>query len=347
MRRPSLASLLVVVALPMVTGAASADTSVPNAPPARISADPGHLGVRLLDAPTDTRDDPRAQQYVVDHLAPGAVIKRRVEISNTTTAPMNVAVYPSAASIEGGTFLGADGHTANELSTWTTLSHDVVEIAPGARTENMVTVSVPADAAPGERYAAVWAEIRTPGDSGVILVNRVGIRMYVSVGAGNAPASSFAIDTLTAQRAPDGLPLVTAQVHNTGGRALDMSGTLSLTDGPGSLSAGPFPAQLGSTLAPGQSAAVTISLDRQLPAGPWNAGLTLKSGLLEESVEARIQFPSDPGSEAPVAAQKKIGDYLVYLIGGLVLLAVLATAAAITVRRRRGTPASRPARRFT
>lgn len=300
-----------------------------------MATDPGSLGVRLLDAPTDTRDDPRAQQYIVDHVAPGAAIKRRVEVSNTTKAPMHVDVYSSAANIENGSFLGADGHTANDLSTWTTLSRDVIDLAPGARTEDLVTVSVPADAAPGEQYAAVWAEIRTPGDTGVILVNRVGIRMYVSVGAGNAPASSFTIDTLTAQRAPDGHPLVTAQVHNTGGRALDMSGTLSLTDGPGSLTAGPFPAELGSTLAPGQSTAVTIPLDRQLPVGPWTADVTLKSGLLEESVEARIQFPTDPGSEAPVTATKKLGDYIVFLIGGLALLALLVIVAVIVVRRRR------------
>jgi len=338
---------LVVVAFAMATGPVAAATSVPSAAPSLVASDPGSLGVRLLDAPVATRDDPRARQYVVDHVAPGAVIQRRLEISNTTTSPMQVAVYPAAASIEGGTFLGADGHTANELSSWTTLSRDVVDIAPSSRTEETVIVTVPADAAPGEQYAAVWAEIRTPGDSGVILVNRVGIRLYISVGAGNAPASSFTIDTLTAQRASDGHPLVTVQVHNTGGRALDMSGTLSLSDGPGSLSAGPYPAQLGSTLAPGQSAAVMISLDRELPEGPWNAGLTLKSGLLEENVEARIRFPSDPESEAPVAAQRKMGDYLVYLIGGLVVLAVLVTAAAITIRRRRGAPAGRSARQST
>jgi hypothetical protein len=221
-----------------------------------------------MEAPIATRDDPRARQYIVDHLKPGSVIHRRIEVSNTTPAPLHVAVYPAAAGIVNGSFIGAAGHTANDLSSWTTLGQNGVDLAPGAKAPVMVTIAVPSDAAPGEQYAAAWAELSAPPSSGINMVNRIGIRMYLSVGPGNAPTSKFTVDSLTAQRAPDRHPVVTAQVHNTGGRALDMSGTLSLSDGPGSLSAGPFPAQLGSTLAPGQTTTVSVSLDKQLPDGP-------------------------------------------------------------------------------
>jgi hypothetical protein len=67
------------------------------------------------------------------------------------------------------------------------------------------------------------------------------IRLYLSVGPGGAPAANFTIDSLTAKRTPDGHPTVLARVHNTGGRALDMNGTLRLVDGPGALDAGPYP----------------------------------------------------------------------------------------------------------
>lgn len=325
MRSFSLVPVLVVVALAAAAGPASAGTPAP---------DPGSVGVRLLDVPTVAREDPRAQQYIVDHLAPGSVVHRRIEVSNTTRDPLGVAVYPAAALIEDGSFLGADGHTANDLSGWTTLSRDALEVAPGAEAEVTVTISVPADAAPGEQYGAVWAEVRAPGDAGVVLVNRVGIRMYLSVGAGNAPASAFTVDSLTAARDPDGRPLVTAQLHNTGGRALDMSGTLALAGGPGALTAGPFPVQLGSTVAPGQSATVTVSMDRQLPDGPWDAALTLRSGLLEENVEARIRFPADPGVAAPVAVQQDDGGSGL-LVGALVLLVALLIVAVVVLLRRR------------
>ena len=335
MRKFAIVSVLVAAVFAAVTGTASAATFAAAAPPPRPA--PGGVGVRLVDIPTAAADDPRARQYIVDRLAPGAVIHRRIEVSNATQAPAHIAIYPAAATIENGSFLGAAGHTANDLSSWTTLDPGALDLAPGAGAKALdtVTVTVPADAAPGEQYAAVWAEITSPTASGVTLVNRVAIRMYVSVGAGNAPASSFTIDSLTAARAPDGHPMVTAQVHNTGGRALDMSGTLSLTDGPGSLTAGPFPAQLGSTLAPGQSTPVTISLNQQLPNGPWHAALTLKSGLLQQNTQARIQFPAGPGTTAPVTAQNPLGDYLPVLIGALIVLALAIAATLVLVRRRR------------
>lgn len=335
MRSLVLTSVLVVAAFAATTGTAAAVPTALAAPSSNAAPAPGGVGVRLMDVPTTAADDPRARLYIVDHLAPGAVIHRRIEVSNTTPAPVRVAVYSAAASIAGGSFTGAAGRTPNELSSWTTLSQGVLDLAPGAKAPDTVTVAVPGNAAPGEQYAAVWAEISAPAGSAVTLVNRVGIRMYLSVGGGNAPPSSFTLDSITAARTVDGHPTITAQVHNTGGRALDMSGTLSLTDGPGSLSAGPFPAQVGNTLAPRQSAAVTISLDRQLPDGPWNAALTVKSGLLEQNSQARVQFPTGPGTAAAVGPHDPISGHLTAVISVLTLLVALVIAATVVIMRRR------------
>jgi hypothetical protein len=337
--------VLVATAFAVATSTASATSVLTATAPSNAPAE-GGVGVRLMDAPTATRDDPRTRQYIVDHLAPGSLIQRRIEVSNSTSGPLHVAVYPAAATIKDGSFTGAAGHTANELSLWTTLSQDTVDLAPGAKAPVTVTVKVAADAPPGEQYAAIWAEISGPPGSGVNLVNRVGIRMYLSVGPGNPPAADFTVDSLTAQRAPDRHPVVTAQVHNTGGRAVDLSGTLSLSGGPGALSAGPFPVQLGSTLAPGQSTAVTVSLNQQLPDGPWDADLKLKSGLIEKNVQARIQFPPDPGAAAPVVPVVPQKDLPWVLLGGLALLAALTIAAGVFVirrRRRRQEPAQQAA----
>jgi hypothetical protein len=97
---------------------------------------------------------------------------------------------------------------------------------------------------------------------------------------------------------------VTAQVHNTGGRALDMTGSLKLSAGPGGLSAGPFPARLGTTLAPGQTEPVTVLLDKSVPNGPWTARIDLQSGLLKRAAEGTILFPTAAGTtSAPVKAK--------------------------------------------
>jgi hypothetical protein len=287
----------------------------------------GGIGLRLLDVPTTAKLDPRARLYVVDHLAPGTVIHRRIEIGNTTASGARVVLYPAAASLGKGSFLGAAGHARNELSTWTRVQPGAIKIAAGRRVEAVVTIAVPHDAAPGERYGVVWAEVRSapPAAGGITQVNRVGIRLYLSVGPGGAPPAGFKINALTATRSRDGQPTVVATVHNTGGRALDMSGTLRLGAGPGGLKAGPFPANLGTTLAIGATEPVTILLDQRLPAGPWKARVDLRSGLVQRHAQATITFPA-------AARDARSWSSLVVVLAALVLLLGMTTVI-VVVRR--------------
>ncbi len=131
-------------------------------------------------------------------------------------------------------------------------------------------------------------------------------------------------------------------MHNTGGRALDMSGTLQLKAGPGGLSAGPFPAVLGTTLAIGATTPVTRSpLDKQLPAGPWDATVTLRSGLVERSASATITFPAS-GISAPVSTRSAgHSGWLYAIIAGLVIL-LLGAAALLFHQLGRRRPPSTP-----
>jgi hypothetical protein len=293
----------------------------------------GSIGLRLVDVPVTAGGDPRAQLYIVDHLRPGAIIHRRIEVSNTTASTMHVVLYAAAATIANGSFLGAPGHAPNQLSSWTSVDPGAYDIPSGGRALATVTIIVPRDAAPGEQYGAVWAEVRSnpvAGD-GVIQVSRVGIRIYLSVGPGGSPAANFTIDSLTAGRSPDGQPLVLANVRNTGGRALDMTGTLRLSAGPAGLSAGPFLATLGTTLAIGDTEPVMFILDKQLPAGPCDARVTLKSGLLERSARATITFPLT-GASLPVNAASGRPGWL-YPATTVIVILLLSTALLLLSRR--------------
>lgn len=295
---------------------------------------PGSVGIRLVDAPVSARDDPRAKVYIVDHLAPGTVITRRIEVSNTTDSTARLQLYPSAASIEKSSFLGAAGRTANDLSTWTSVVPAEPDVPAGGKLTATVTIAVPADAAPGEQYGVVWAEARSAPNAGggVTQVSRVGIRLYVSVGPGGAPPAAFTIDALTAHRSSDGVPSVVASVHNTGGRALDMNGSMELRNGPGDLNAGPFPASLGTTLPIGATEPVTITLDQALPDGPWDARITLRSGLLEESATATLSFPV-PGSSVTVTPAPN-GSAWPKSAVALLVGAVIGALAYVVFRRR-------------
>ena len=122
------------------------------------------------------------------------------------------------------------------------MSQDVLRLLPGASAFETVTINVPKTASAGERYAVVWAEVSTPAPatgSGVKLVNRVGVRLYLSIGPGGAPPSNFVIGSLTAERSATGRPLVVATIHNSGRRTINISGNLTLSNGPGGLRAGP------------------------------------------------------------------------------------------------------------
>ncbi len=304
-------------------------TSIVAAP---AGAAEGSLGVQLLDVPTAARLDPRARLYVVDHVAPGTVVHRRIQVSNSTASKLDVAIYPAAAAIAKGAFIGAAGHTDNELSTWTSVRPDAAGLRAGARRTAQVTIRVPRDAAPGERYGVVWAETRAaPAADGITQVNRVGIRIYLSVGPGGPPAANFKIDSLAAERTRDGRPIVLATVHNTGGRALDMNGTLRLLDGPGGLNAGPYPADLGVSLAINATERVRIVLDKRLPAGPWHARLNLRSGLLSRNARATITFPATEASSS-------WPNLVMIGLLGLVGLLMAVTALLIARRRRRRRP---------
>ncbi len=295
------------------------------------------VGIRLLDAPKSRSNDPRAHLYVVDHLNPGATLTRRVELSNHTSKPVALSLYAAGADIQHGRFRFLDGRTPNELTSWTAVQPAQVQLAPDTTAPATLTISVPPGAAAGERYAVVWAELPTSvaDGGGVSAVNRVGVRVYLSVGAGGEPPSDFVIGSLAAQRASDGRPVVAAQVRNTGGRALDLSGELRLADGPGRLRAGPFAAQLGTTLGLGETTPVLVPLDRAIPAGPWRATITLRSGWVRRTARATITFPTNPGpTGAAVPATTgtaSAGRTLLAIVAGLVLLG----AGILLLRRRR------------
>jgi hypothetical protein len=266
---------------------------------AAVSSLPAHaaedelIGIRLMEAPVARKADPRARVYIVDHLKPGTTIKRTVEVNNKTSQRRTLDVYAAAAAVAGDEFDFAEGREANELSAWTTVNHPKVTLDPWETAEVEATVKVPASASKGERYAVLWAQAATAPDAlnNVGAVRRVGIRMYLDIGAGGEPASGFDIGEITASRGSDDVPVVDAAVRNTGGRALDVGGTLSLTDGPGSIKAGPFSVSAPTTVAIGASGTVSVRLDPALPLGPWRLELTLSSGTVKRTVTATVTLP--------------------------------------------------------
>jgi len=289
------------------------------------TASSGSVGIRLIPMAT-TPSNPLAANYIVDQLAPGTTLARRVEIDNDTSADVEVSVYPAGASVVRGSFVFAAGHGPDALSSWASLSQAELRLAPGAEALDTMTVTVPKDAPSGPEYGVLWAQVsaRPGGAGGLSLVNRVGVRMYLSVGPGGAPTSNFAIGALRARHSATGESVVVSTVHNSGHSTLDLSGDLTLSDGPDGLRAGPIGATLGTVLAPGISEPVAVGLTSGLPRGPWHVELSLSSGSLRRVASATITFPLDVGATkgSPTA-----GFPVSLLIAAILLLFLLAALA--------------------
>jgi len=304
--------------------------------PAEAADGRGRFGIRLMDAPVSRRNDPRAHYQIVDHLRPGATIRRRIQVSNDSAAPLRIAMGVSPAEIRENRFTVTDGAAANELPGWISFDPGSFEVPPYGRTVVRATIRVPDSAPEGERYGVIWAETGAPasGAHNVGVVARVGIRVYLDIGPGGEPPSDFRIERLIPARTDDGRPQVLALVRNTGERALEMSGSLTLSNGPGGLRAGPFTAAPGTALAPGDQAQVRVVLDRRLPAGPWGVRLELASGRIRRTATATLTFPDDPGSMGRAVSFERGMPWLI--LGALGLL-ILGTAIFMFAMRRKRT----------
>lgn len=330
MLRRTLLALFALLALLGPLAPSATATALTPTPSVTASVPPESVGIRLVDVPVAAQGDPRAHAYITDRLAPGTTITRRVEVQNNTRTAQSVRVYTGPAAITAGTFtVGATAAAPTDLTTWTTVAPPRLEMAPGQRTDTVVTIAVPANAPEDESYGVVWAEITSPAAPGEsVQVSRVGVRIYLAVGPGNGPPAAFGVAGLTAGRSPQGDPMATAMVSNTGGRAVDVSGNLTLTGGPGGLTLAPVPVAHPVTLAPGTSAEVTVITDRALPPGPWDATLALHSGLTTGETTGQLTFPA-VGQPPVVAAPQpqpapRTPWIAVAAVGlGLLLIAVL------------------------
>lgn len=291
----------------------------------------GRLGIRLLDAPVTRRDDPRAKLYIVDSVKPGTTLRRRIEVSHQfgtgSGVPVTATLYPAPAAVSKGKFLFGPEGAGSDLTGWTSVSRRSVALERGGSADLDVTIAVPKNAVAGERYAVVWAQARSGAAGQVTQVNRVGIRIYLDVGPGGEAPTNFAIGAVTATRDAAGVPTLTAQVRNTGRRALDMTGSVTLAGGPGASRAGPFAIRNGTTIAIGETDAVQSVLDQALPDGPWRATVTLQSGTVRHAVTVTLSFRGQPAvGVAEVSSGPRFTPLMLGLAAGLLALAVLLLA---------------------
>lgn len=287
-------TVLAATAALLAVGGAAAVSVAPAAPVVTAAVPGSGIGIELLDA--------SGQADIIEHPVPGDVITRHVRVHNKTGAARAVSVYAGPASIVNETFAVEPAGETNALTSWTAVDNPTVQLDNWQFADVAVTITVPRDAPATRLYGAIWAALDG---------SRTGVRMDVTVGGDNGPAADFTLADLVPERRSDGIAAVRATVTNTGGRSIDITGTLRLTDGPGAIFVNAVSAQPTSLGAGATGTVLFVVPDSaSLPEGPWTAKARLKNGYFTHELREQITFPEKPsdGGDNPTSSLGSLGS---------------------------------------
>ena len=265
--------------------------------------------------------------FTYDVVEPGTVISDAMVVVNTGTEPLPLAVYAADAftASTGEIDVLVDGQPSRDAGTWVSVTATPLSLDPGESTEVPFTITVPADARPGDHAAGIVTSLTSTDPSSALSVDRrLGTRINVRV-AGELTAS-VAVSAVSARYEASwnpfdsGLLVVEYALTNTGNTRLTGTETVSTAGLLGSRAA---PVQLTEVL-PGS----TVQIAREVPAFSlgWVAGAV-------DLTPAAVGLGAAP--LAPVVAEFSAAavPWSLYAL----LAAILAAAAAtlLIVRRRR------------
>jgi hypothetical protein len=232
-RRPSWAWLGAALLLVALVGgsAVGAQEPPPDAPPP--AEEPAAFAVQPSGP-----NGPGSRDWFVYTLDPGSTFGDTVAISNLSDRSVRFAIYATDAvgiADVGGFSALRDDETPTDVGTWITLAANEYVVEPGTRIDVPFSITVPADAEPGDHAGAILA---VDADAGSIdpesagegisfdVRQRIGARVYVRVNGTISPA--LRIDELDVQRNGDGAT-VTWEVSNTGNLRLSPTAQVRIT----------------------------------------------------------------------------------------------------------------------
>jgi dihydroorotate dehydrogenase (fumarate) len=264
-------------------------------------------------------------------MSPGQAVTDSFVVRNTGSTDQTVTVYGADAyTTNDGAFalLGTD-ETSKDAGTWVTFDGKPsvqVTLAPAAQQILPFTVTVPAEATPGDHAAGVVVSAQSV-DGGVKVDRRVATRLYVRVAGTLQPA--LTVGSISARQAFDWNPLagpvdITVTVRNNGNVALAADVDASVEGWFGSAASATQTEELSEML-PGTTREVTF---RVASVSRW--------GYLKPVVTLRPRASTDAGDIGEVRAVSRDTTIVSppwLLIGGVVVLVGLVLG--VRWRRRR------------
>ncbi|HEY1134676.1 MAG TPA: hypothetical protein VGE77_08860 [Nocardioides sp.] len=272
-----------------------------------------------------TADGPDGRVSLRHVVEPGASVSDAVAVTNLGAAAADFEVVTGDGRLgEGGAFDIAEG-TPEAGGSWVRVDGTdggVLRLEPGETRVLPVTVTVPAEATPGDHPAGIVVA-RSSGDGSVRVTHRIGVRLHLQVAGDLRPALEVAdvrttFDASLVPFAPGDVE-VRYEIRNTGNVRLGAASAIDALGLRGD-DAADAAAQVDELL-PGDTVAVTVTRSA------WP--VVRLSGDVE--VQGRVVGEDTVSPGGPATAS--FGVWAVSWTGLLVLL-VLAGGVVVAVRRR-------------
>ncbi|WP_203737223.1 WxL protein peptidoglycan domain-containing protein [Actinoplanes italicus] len=279
---------------------------------------------------------PNGRANLTYKLDPGAGVTDHVAVTNHSTRPLTLRLYANDAftTAGGGFGLRAGDGAPTGAGLWIGIGRERLTLPASSRVVVPITVTVPANATPGDHAAGVVASLVADGTDGqgnrVTVDHRVGTRLHLRVTGPLRPELSVTdvrITTATPWN-PLRLPRVAVSftIKNTGNVRLRGTSVAGVR-GPFSLGGRASSAVAVPELLPGAVLSTTVTVDEVPP-------------LFRERVTVEIHPEPADGRAVDPAPVRASSVHTVWLIPWpqLALLLVVALLAAVWLfaRRRRG-----------
>ena len=198
-------------------------------------------------------------------LEPGARVEDGFVVLNHGEKPLTLAVYVADAVISQGGPLNLANRDvpATDVGSWVDVGSDEVTIGPGEAVEIPFTITIPADATPGDHTGGIVSSLTGADAAAITVERRLGSRIHVRVEGDLDPA--LRVDGLVASHSgstdllPRGDVDVNFTVTNTGNTRMQGTAELRLS-GPFGLATRVVPLDDLPELLPGSSRDVSVTV---------------------------------------------------------------------------------------
>ncbi|MFV0309877.1 MAG: WxL protein peptidoglycan domain-containing protein [Desertimonas sp.] len=251
-------------------------------------------------------------------LAPGESTEDWVGVTNHGDEPITLRLYASDAftTTSGGFDLLPSTDVPVDVGSWIVLEQSDVVLQPGERADVAFTLTVPANATPGDHPGGIVASFLSEGDGAVLVDQRVGSRVYLRVDGELAPAlvvEDFAVEASGGLWPWDDRVTVGYVVRNTGnvrlsgGQVVEVQGVAGLDGSRVRLGALP-------ELLPGAEVDQSVTIE-----GVWQTGRT-RADLTIEPLAVGVETEPIAHVEASAAATSIPWTLLVVIVVTMVAL---------------------------